>query len=399
VASPKPPMTRDKAIKLLRLPDPFTVFQLDEAVKTRLENIHPDFQENVQTAHGMLAEELQKAAAVPNPPPPPYIAPLPPSPPPVFILDEVKRFLIQNIGVLFVLVLFGLGAIYFISQKTILLPEPPQVVKKEIAKPKPPLSPLKKVYTPPPPPSRNYDTNWKIVEKIVSNPTRSEKYLTVKTPLPKFFNKQEFLEERKLIDPRKQCNAIDFSEEGSKKEALRYPTLEVIKYPTYYYENRNGKPIGSFKLNNEVCIKIGHRKFWEVYFSSNTKPAPPPITKEELSSRKPPPYVVEVNGWNIKQKYVERYPYDINRVTYTLVVKDFIWWWFDNEKFLHDQKNLQRKSFCLKENLFVTGDFKEDIGRKRAFYHFEDKDGDSLGSFQLQSRYCPPEIPILTLPD
>lgn len=53
-------MDRTKALKLLRLSEPFSSAELEAAYSTRLGNIHADFQDQVKIAYGFLADELQK---------------------------------------------------------------------------------------------------------------------------------------------------------------------------------------------------------------------------------------------------------------------------------------------------------------------------------------------------
>ena len=112
-------MDRTKALKLLRLSEPFSSAELEAAYSTRLGNIHADFQDQVKIAYGFLADELQKTSSAP---------PRPATPLPVAPTDQARSFFFQHKGVLITLVLFGLAALVYIwpqVRQSLKSPEPP----------------------------------------------------------------------------------------------------------------------------------------------------------------------------------------------------------------------------------------------------------------------------------
>ncbi len=96
---------REKALKLLRLQEPFTATKLEEAYQTRLNNIHDDFKAQLHDAYATLLEELQKPK-----PSEPISRPVPP----VEAVQEVRSFFFQHKGVLIALSLFLFAGLFYI---------------------------------------------------------------------------------------------------------------------------------------------------------------------------------------------------------------------------------------------------------------------------------------------
>lgn len=87
-------MERARALKLLRLADPFDQEALDQAFEQRKKSIHPDFLADLDTAYdfllmGLEEEEVSIPEAAPEAPP---SAPAPPAP----VIDEVPPPVVQE---------------------------------------------------------------------------------------------------------------------------------------------------------------------------------------------------------------------------------------------------------------------------------------------------------------
>lgn len=145
-------MTRDKALKLLRLTAPFSLAELDTALKTRLNSIHPDFQADLKTAHGLLEAEVKQASASLSTSTQDLGYRLPPSPRSMPVSTEAKSVLFQNKGVMAAVVFFLILGVYFISSEDFSIRSAPEVKKpvpKQVQKPIP--KPVQKPQSPTPP--------------------------------------------------------------------------------------------------------------------------------------------------------------------------------------------------------------------------------------------------------
>jgi len=146
-------MTRDKALKLLRLTAPFSLLDVDQAFKTRLTNIHPEFQDDLKSAHAFLEQELKQASAPSSIPQPDTVyqhRPIPRSVPPS---TEVKSFLFQHKGMMVALIFFlALGGYFFSGTDFTIRTPPKKPVPKAPTVSKPPTpKPISKPNPPNPP--------------------------------------------------------------------------------------------------------------------------------------------------------------------------------------------------------------------------------------------------------
>lgn len=119
-------MTRDKALKLLRLTSSFSLPELDNALKSRLANIHPDFQKDLKAAYALLEQEVKQAsrASAGLAPDPIYQRPLPPRTVPIG--TEAKSAIFQHKGVIVAIIFLMMFAGYFLSGTKFSIRTPPK---------------------------------------------------------------------------------------------------------------------------------------------------------------------------------------------------------------------------------------------------------------------------------